>query len=106
MADVKKKKIKWTTANDADIVTHRVVVAPEDVELTKETQPFVDIAMPEAEIVLPDAFPAGTFSAEGNYHVGVFSVDDVGNTSDIAVVASPFDFIAPGAPTDLIVENV
>lgn len=106
MGDVKKKRIRWTPAEDADISFHRVVVAPEGIELTKDIQPFVDVAMPTAEIILPDAFPPGTFSGDENYFIGVFSFDDVGNSSDMAVVTSPFDFIAPGAPTDLIVENV
>ncbi len=106
MSDVKKKRIRWTAANDSDIVAHRLIVAPEGVELTKDTTPMIEVAMPTTQVIAPDDFPEGTFGEDTNYRIGIFSVDDVGNTSDIAMVTSPFDFIAPGAPTDVIVENV
>ena len=107
MSKVKKKKIRWTPAGDSDIVAHRVFVAHEGDEIDTARNIYVEVPIgDEQSVILPDDFPPGTFADEGNYIVGICAVDDVGNEGDLALVASPFDFIAPGAPTDLIVENL
>lgn len=107
MAIVKKKRISWTPALDADIVSHRVFVEPEGNTIDPTGTNYVEVGIGEAqEVILPDAFPSGTFIGDGNYIVGIVAVDDVGNLSDVSVVTSPFDFIAPSAPTDIVVENV
>ena len=106
MARVKKKRVSWTPAPDADIVKHRVYVSQADMNLDILTDSFIELDIPTASVLLPDDFPAGTFVGEGNFTVGVSAIDDVGNEGDVAIVASPFDFIAPGVPTNLIVENV
>lgn len=105
MAVIKKKRVKWTAAPDADVVAHRVRVEHESEPLDNLSL-FVEIPMPTCEVILPDAFPAGTFAAEGNYNLGICAVDDVGNEGDIIMVASPFDFVAPGVPTLIVVENI
>jgi hypothetical protein len=105
VAKVKKKRVSWTPAIDADIVKHKVYVSEADLELDIYTDDFIIIDMPTCSVLLPDEFPAGTFVGEGNFTVGVSAIDDVGNEGDVAIVASPFDFIAPGVPTNLIVEN-
>lgn len=106
MSRVKKKRVRWTPAADPDIVAHKIFVTPEGEEIDPAVTPFVQVDMPNASVLLPDDFPDGTFSGDGNYIVGVCAVDDVGNEGDIALVASPFDFIAPGVPTNLVVENI
>ncbi|MFX0194559.1 MAG: hypothetical protein ACFFCW_00430 [Candidatus Hodarchaeota archaeon] len=106
MATVKKKRIKWTPASDPDIVAHWVFVVPEGQAIDPALTPYVQVDMPMAEILAPDDFPSDTFAGDQNYEVGICAVDDVGNLSDLTVVPSPFDFIAPGAPTNIIVENI
>jgi hypothetical protein len=105
MAIVKKKRITWTPAPDAAIVKHRVYVT-DGVDIDPKVDQYIEVLMPHTSILLPDEFPAGTFEGEGNYIIGVSAIDDVGNEGDLAIVASPFDFIAPGVPTNLVVENV
>ena len=105
MSKVKKKRIIWDAAVDVDIVAHKVFVVPEGNPVDMDS-PFVEILMPVTEVLLPDAFPEGTFAGDGNYMVAVAAIDDVGNEGDLAFVAHPFDFIAPGVPTNLRVENV
>jgi hypothetical protein len=106
MSKVKKKRVSWTPASDTDIVAHRVYVSQADADLNILTDLWIKLDMPIASVLLPDDFPEGTFTGEGNFTVGVSAIDDVGNEGDVAIVASPFDFIAPGVPTNLIVENV
>jgi len=103
---VKKKRLTWTAAPDSDIVSHRVFVGNEGETIDPKTSPYVEVVMPKTSILLPDDFPSETFEGEGNYILGVCAVDDVGNEGDLALVASPFDFIAPGVPTNLVVENI
>jgi len=105
MAVVKKKRVRWTLPNDSDLVATRVRVNGTDGTIFL-SDPFIDVPFPEAEIILPDAFPPGTFDLDTNYIVGLSSIDDVGNEGDIIEVSSPFDFVAPGVPTQIVVENI
>lgn len=106
MARVKKKRVSWTAPPDTDVVAHRVFVGNEGETIDPSTFSYVEVLMPHTSILLPDEFPAGTFMGDGNYIIAVCAVDDVGNEGDLAIVASPFDFIAPGVPENLKVENV
>lgn len=106
MPIVKNKRISWTAAPDADIVEHRVYVVEASENIDQENTSYVSVPMPTTEIEAPNGFPAGTFSGDVNYKVGICSVDDVGNMSDLVVVESPFDFIAPGVPSDITVTNI
>lgn len=105
MAEIRKKRVRWTAAPDADVVSHRVRVGLEGAALDYGS-PYVQVDMPETSIILPDSFPAGTFDLDQNYTLGISAVDDVGNEGDIVEVASPFDFVAPGVPTEIVVENI
>lgn len=105
MTEIRKKRVRWTAAPDADVVSHRIRVGPEGTDLSYESS-YVQIEMPDTEIILPDSFPADTFGLDQNYTLGISAVDDVGNEGDIVAVASPFDFVAPGVPTGIVVENV
>ena len=106
MAIVNSKKISWDAAPDADIVKHWVFAVPEGQTIDPKSTPHVEITMPTTEIVAPDDFPAGTFSGDSNYTIGLVAVDDVGNMSDLVTVSAPFDFIAPGAPSNIIVTDI
>lgn len=106
MTTVMKKRIKWTPAPDPDIVEHWVFVVPEGNSIDPAVTPHVVVPAGTNEIIAPDQFPAGTFSGEGNFNIGICAVDDVGNLSDVVSVAAPFDFVAPNAPTNLVVETI
>lgn len=106
MATVKKKKISWTPPSDVDVVSHKLWVVDAGATIDPNSPANLTIPMPQTSVVLPDDFPAGTFSEDKNYKVGVCAVDDVGNRGDIAEFVNPFDFVAPGVPTNLIVEDV
>ena len=106
MAVVRKKRVRWDAdPNTPDIIAHKVYVAKE-ADVLDYASPNVQVTMPQTEIILPDAYPPGTFDEDVNYQVGISAVDDVGNESNIVIVTAPFDFIAPGAPSNIVVENV
>ena len=102
---VVKKRISWDAGTTADIVAHRIYVE-KDPTVPTYSSVYVDISMPQTYITVPDDFPAGTFDEDVVYIVGVSSVDDVGNESDIITVSSPFDFVAPDAPTNIVIEDL
>lgn len=104
MAKVISKRISWTAATTPDIVAHRVYVEPEGT-LIDYNSFNTTVDMPKTDIVVPGEFP-GWPMEEGNYGVGISSVDDMGNESDITIISSPFDFSAPDAPTGVVVEDV
>ena len=104
MAKIIKKTLSWTPGAAADIVATKLYWCSEEEVLTYDS-PNVTIDMPATEITLPEDAPNFPLE-EGNFQIGITSVDDVGNESDIAELAVPFDFAAPDAPTNLVVEDV
>lgn len=99
MAKVLNKTFSWTVSNSPDVVGHNVYVKTGTVAPT-----YTDLkqyyALPVASVNLPDGF-TGFPLFDGDYMIGVSAVDDWGNESDIVSIKSPFDFIAPNAPTNL-----
>lgn len=100
MARVKSKTLSWNAGIAADIVAHRIYVSTSGVDPNYGSQ-NIDISMPVTSVVLPDEF-AGFPLIDGLYKLGISSVDDMGNESDITVISNPLDFIAPDAPTNLV----
>lgn len=105
MATVKKKRISWTPPSDMDVVAHELWVVDQNDTIDSLNPADLRVDMPQVSVLLPDDFPAGTFSEDKNYKVGVCAVDDVGNKGDVAEFVNPFDFVAPGVPTNLTVED-
>ena len=105
MAKIIGKRIRWTPATTPDIVAHRIYVS-EEPNVPDYSSVHIEKLMPETECIAPGDFPAGTFATDANYYIGISSVDDVGNESDITVISAPFDFVAPGAPSSIIVEDL
>jgi len=98
MARIQKKRIRWTPGDQA--VSHRVYISQEE---PTYGSPQSEVKMPKTEIILPDEWP-GTL-LEGDYYVGISSLDDLGNETDIVVVTTPFDFVPPGLPSDIVIED-
>jgi len=98
------KNIKWTASTSPDVVAHKVYWCPETDDLDYESD-SIRVEMPKTNLILPDEAPSFP-EEEGNFKIGISSVDDVGNESDIIEISFPFDFAAPDAPTNLVVEDV
>lgn len=103
MPKVIKKNIRFMVSTDVDVVAHRVYVAanPDALDFTS---PMAEVPMPEDKVLVPDNFP-GFPLRDTDYQIGVTSVDDVGNESDMTVIQHPFDFSAPSAPSQVWVED-
>jgi len=102
MAKIIGKKIKWVASSAADLVAHNLYVCKDTETLTYDTQ-HVTVNMPAVEYILPGIF---SITTEGTFKIGLTAVDDMGNESDMVNIASPFDFIAPSAPSGLQVINL
>lgn len=103
MAKVRTRRLSWNASPDTDIVSYKVYVAKEGTTLDYSS---VNVTATGLFVDIPSAFPAGTFATPGNYQLGVAAVDSQENESDMAVLVSPFDFVAPRPPTNLVVSKV
>lgn len=99
MAKLKKYTLAWGMPSDTDIVNVRVRCA---------TTPFAgteadySIAYDEVGKVSQIDLPLPhTPLIDGNLSIGVSTVDDVGNESDISSITFPFDLVAPAGVTNL-----
>ena len=52
-----------------------------------------------AEVVLPEQVPSFPI-VKGSIELGITAVNEIGNESDMMIVAAPFHFSAPDAPMD------
>ena len=100
-----KKRIRWDPSLAADVAVYRVYVEKEPTAVGYDSQ-YIEVTAPTTQVVVPDDFPAGTFSEDTLYNMGISALDDLGNESDITPVSAPFDFVAPDAPTNIIVEDL
>ena len=101
------KRIEWDVSGTVDVIAHRVYVAP-DPDPLNYLSPMVEILMtdtPTNAVVVPGDFP-GFPLRDVMYQIGVTSVDDAGNESDMEIITAPFDFDAPDAPTNVRVVDV
>jgi nitrogen fixation-related uncharacterized protein len=102
MAKIRKRKVRWNPSNAAGVVGYRLYWAVGE-EADYESE-FADIGN-VTEVILPDEVPSFPTVA-GDIELGVTAVDHIGNESDMAKFSAPFDFTAPDAPTDLVVETI
>ena len=105
MAKIIKKKVSWTASTASDVEGYKVYWSTE-----ANGEPDYDadnVEVSATQVIFPDDTPTFPVAEEGNYILGVAAVDDVGNESDMAVTSPvPFDFNAPDAPSNVIVENI
>jgi len=102
MARIQGKKVSWTPSVSPDVVAHNLRACLETDTMDYSLAP-VRIDLPLSEYDLPGAF---SMPEDTNYKLGLSSIDDVGNESDISEVVVPLDFIAPDAPTNILVLDI
>lgn len=100
MAKLRKRRLRWNHPSAPRVARYRVywkigqgVDYDSDYEEVEKT----------TEVTLPDDIPSFPL-IEGRIELGVTAVDDAGSESDMAKLTAPFEFIAPDAPTNLVVE--
>ena len=93
MAKIATKTLAWGASPDASVVSYDVFwsVPPTPVDYTS---PNVNVGN-VTQVSLP---LSGMPTLNGNLTIGVASVDDVGNISDIMSGTFPFRFQAPAPP--------
>jgi len=96
MSKLKTYKMVWGMPTDPDVVTVYLRFAEPPAVIDYNT-PHEDIGK-VSEIDLPRP---GMPLIDGQVSLGISTVDDVGNESDISVITVPFDLVAPLPVTDL-----
>lgn len=102
MAKIKKRTISWGASTATDVTGYKLYWAVGANANVDYLSSFADVGN-KVSIVIPDDVP--TFPLVDNQmSLGVTAYDDIGNESDMTVVKNvPFDFVAPDAPTNLVV---
>ena len=106
MAKITRRNVRWDPSTSPDVVAHKVYWCEEDNYLDYNISPSVRVDLPKTNLIIPDETPDFPTDADGNFRIGVTAADEVGNESDfIEVGPIPFDFAAPDAPKNLVVED-
>lgn len=98
MAKTKEYSITWTKSASTDVVGYKIYYVPEEEELNYGSP---NVLVGDVDTVLIPTDVPGFPLIDGSYQIGLSSVDDVGNESDIISKIVPFDLVAPDAPTNL-----
>lgn len=102
MAKVKRKKVRWNQSTSPDVTGYKLYWALGG-GVSYESD-FAEVGN-VTEIILPDdvlSFPL----ISGDLELGVAAVNHLGNESDISKFSATFNFAAPDAPTNLVVEDM
>ena len=102
MAKIKRRKLSWQASASPQTIGYKFYWSQEGpVDYGSNSQYLGQVT----EIILPDQIPDFKPST-GALEIGLTAVDELGNESDIANLATPFHFMAPEAPTGLTLEPV
>lgn|GEM_PF-1929774 len=103
MAKIKKRKLKWTASESAQVVGYKLYWA-EGGEHVGYDSPCAKMGN-VTEVVLPDDVAA--FAPESSpVEFGIAAVDELGNESDLITVSAPYQFNVPHAPDELWIEGL
>lgn len=100
MAKVKKRRLVWEPSTSSNIVGYKLYWSQEG--KVSYDSPCAVIGN-GTEVVLPDQVPSFPV-VKGAVELGITAVNEIGNESDMMVVAAPFQFSVPDAPTSPALE--
>lgn len=102
MGRIKRKRIRWQPPFGSHLFRYRLYWAQEgDLNYTSDS---ADLG-PVSEVLLPDDVPSFPLIS-GEIHLGITTISEAGNESDMTKTVAYLDFIVPDAPLDLVVEDV
>jgi hypothetical protein len=99
---IRKKRIRWVPSSDAGVTRYRLYWS-KDGDASYDSD-YADLG-PVTEVILPDGIPSFPLIA-GEMGLGVTAFNEPGNESDMTKTAANFNFLAPDAPRDVMVEDV
>jgi hypothetical protein len=101
MARFRKRRVGWASSAASDVAGYKLYWAlGGGVNYDSD---FAEVGH-VTEVTLPDdvlAFPL----IAGDIELGITAVNHAGNESDMSRISAHFDFTAPEAPKDLVVEE-
>jgi hypothetical protein len=102
MAKIKKRKLCWKASVSSQVVGYKLYWSENKVlDYDSKNEMLGNVT----EIILPDG--VDSFKPEsGPLTFGVTAVDELGNESDIILLAAPYQFNVPEAPGDLHLQAV
>ena len=100
---VRKRRIWWESVSEASsygvyVSRDRTLLEPD--HFSWETTPGIisKLVTGKTELIIPDEWPE--FPTEpGTYHIGITSIDDIGNQSAPFLLSGVFKFFSPPAPS-------
>jgi hypothetical protein len=96
MAKIKKRKLIWEPSTSPNVIGYKLYWAEEgEVNYDSPSAMIGNVT----EVVLPEQVPLFPI-VKGSIELGITAVNEMGNESDMMIVAAPFQFSAPDAPMD------
>ena len=100
MAKVKKRRLVWEPSPSPNVIGYKLYWAEEgEVSYGSPCAMIGNVA----EVVLPEQVPSFPI-VKGAIELGITAVNEVGNESDMMILAAPFQFSVPDAPTSPALE--
>jgi hypothetical protein len=94
MAKIKKRKLIWEPSTSPNVIGYKLYWAEEgEVNYDSPSAMVGNVT----EVVLPEQVPSFPM-VKGSIELGITAVNEMGNESDMMIVAAPFQFSAPEAP--------
>lgn len=102
MAKIKKRRLKWTASESAQVVGYKLYWSEgSEVNYDSHCADLGNIT----EIILPD--DVDSFMPNGGSVVfAITAVDEIGNESDMTTLMAPYQFNVPRAPDDLYLQKL
>ena len=102
MAKIKKRRLKWTASDSAQVVGYKLYWS-ENGEVNYDSK---CVALGNiTELILPD--DVDSFVPNGGPIVfGITALDELGNESDMTTLVAPYQFNIPKAPDDLYLQKL
>ena len=102
MAKIKRRKLKWSASNSAQVVGYKLYWSENGkVHYNSKCVLLGNVT----EIVLPD--DVNSFRPNGGaIEFGITAIDELGNESDMTTLKAPYQFRVPEAPDDLYLRKL
>lgn len=102
MAKIKKRKLCWKPSASSQVVGYKLYWSENNVlDYSSNCEMLGNVT----EIILPDSVASFKPKA-GPITFGVTAVDELGNESDMVLLAAPYQFNVPKAPDDLHLQTL